>query len=208
MAETKNKAQNGKIFYQVLKEKILEFSQKDNWFEIYQNSSEWTKYITRGKVNNSDESSFIDFTLSFLFPNSDIYHEYYHIDNLACETIEKIHRDRKTYINIHQWKLLAAIEHENNYLDWTDELVKLLYINCPLRVVIGYGNYRNNYSEEINIAKNIFKKLEFDKYINQGQEFILIFGPRCFNFNPNKVNLSDYFIAYKWDNHLEEFTTL
>ena len=40
MTETKNKAQNGKIFYQVLKEKILEFSQKDNWFEIYQNSSE------------------------------------------------------------------------------------------------------------------------------------------------------------------------
>lgn len=38
----------------------------------------------------------------------------------------------------HLWDLKAAVEHENNSADWTDELVKLAHIRCPLKVVIGY----------------------------------------------------------------------
>ena len=34
--------------------------------------------------------------------------------------------------------MVAAIEHENDWKDWTYEVAKLDFINCPLRVVIGY----------------------------------------------------------------------
>ena len=36
------------------------------------------------------------------------------------------------------WDLEVAVEHENSSVSWMDEVVKLLHINCPLRVVIGY----------------------------------------------------------------------
>ena len=51
------------------------------------------------------------------------------------------------------WDLEVAVEHENNDKSWMDELVKIMHINCPLRVVIGYlpiEEDKNLYLSELN----------------------------------------------------------
>ncbi|MBQ8642478.1 MAG: hypothetical protein IJ480_09710 [Clostridia bacterium] len=40
----------------------------------------------------------------------------------------------------HLWDLQIAVEHENDRTDWTDELIKLMHIRCPLKVIIGYNH--------------------------------------------------------------------
>ena len=42
-------------------------------------------------------------------------------------------------LNAHLWDLQIAVEHENDVRDWTDELIKLVHIRCPLKVLIGYN---------------------------------------------------------------------
>lgn len=73
-----------------------------------------------------------------------------------------------------------AVEHENSSVSWMDEVVKLLHINCSLRVVIGYlpigqkGNhqaYLDRITEQINKTKavNTYESLKYG-------EFMIIIG--------------------------------
>lgn len=75
--------------------------------------------------------------------------------------------------------------------------------------MIGYDDYQNNYQNALGTANLISKYLKFEKYINNEQEFILIFGPRTKNLDTKReINLSEYFIAYKWDNLQYKFVAL
>ena len=62
------------------------------------------------------------------------YPEYYTIDH----TFWTVSKDNYESVNLYKWNMVAAIEHENDWKDWTYEVAKLDFINCPLRVVIGY----------------------------------------------------------------------
>ena len=79
-------------------------------------------------------------------------HEYFRIDSIGYQ-----HKfwmidsdDSKNYgLNRHFWDLKIAVEHENSKKDWMDEVIKLIHVRCPLKVVIAY-----NYCDHRDYIKN------------------------------------------------------
>lgn len=111
-------------------------------------------------------------------------YEYYKIDVIGWKdrkrALAKLQTPETYKLKKHFWHLGVAVEHENDQTDWTDELVKLLYINCPLRIVIGY--YPENLSSDdfkktIDYASNIVALAnEMNCLIQPNQAFMLILG--------------------------------
>ena len=114
-------------------------------------------------------------------------HEYFRIDSIGYQ-----HKfwmidsdDSKNYgLNRHFWDLKIAVEHENSKKDWMDEVIKLIHVRCPLKVVIAY-NYcdhrdyiKNDNLCDLNklnyIAKWMVKVNAFDK--NAREEYLVIIG--------------------------------
>jgi hypothetical protein len=88
------------------------------------------------------------------------------------------------------WDFDVAIEHENDDRDWTYEITKLLTINCPLRIVIGYvpAQHRGNdmvYLEKVFEQIKSLKVFPKNDFIND--EFVVILG------NSKCKRLGDYF---------------
>ena len=84
---------------------------------------------------------------------------------------------KKVNLNPHLWDLQAAVEHENNPKAWLDEVCKLAYIRCPLRIVIGYGT--ENAENKLSIANEILKDTK--AFTDSDQEFAIILGERTNN---------------------------
>ena len=87
--------------------------------------------------------------------------EYFRIDAVGWTTSSEEYEEdgNKVGLNAHVWDLKIAVEHENSVKDWTDEVIKLLHVRCPLKVVIGYNHYDIRYDEDDNESDN--RKLEF-----------------------------------------------
>jgi hypothetical protein len=116
--------------------------------------------------------------------------EYYNVDVYGyIDRKSEITASASTLnINPHLWDLKVVVEHENNDKDWTDELVKLVFLNCDLKVLIGYNysdrrecdsieNYECGlikYAEKCLLETNRF----FVKDSNRIQEYLIIFGNR------------------------------
>lgn len=74
-------------------------------------------------------------------------------------------RKSKLKLSAHLWDLELAVEHENSKQDWTDEVIKLIHVKCPLKVVISY-----NYCDERETTER--KKLDFIANWMQGGQGI------------------------------------
>ena len=124
--------------------------------------------------------------------------EYYRIDVFGWKT----RRDPELVNTIpeglwlHLWQPIIAIEHENNHTDWTDELPKLLFINCPLKVIIGYNHWdkRNDSvigdEKKLEYAAKVICKLSPND--NFKSDFLIIFG-NCWGIElGNKYDEKDY----------------
>lgn len=59
----------------------------------------------------------------------------------------------------YDWNLKVAVEHENDYRLWMDEVIKLAHINCPLRVVIGYVHVEKDRDTTEKKQKAILKRV-------------------------------------------------
>lgn len=73
------------------------------------------------------------------------------------------------------------MEHENSKHDWTDEVIKLIHVKCPLKVAISY-NYCDERDtsewEKLNFIANGMQEVKaFAK--GSDEEYLLIFG-NCF----------------------------
>ena len=208
---------NGEKFYLNLKEEILSFFEKYHTDDYTgSRSSQWTSIMTKkGKKDKYPEFEvIIDKVLKSIYGESvglsvGLSREYYRIDNIAWKYTESksgsgigYQQNYKHDINAHRWKLLAAVEHENNSKDWTDELVKLAYVNCPLRVVISYGDCTDNYKKAREVANEIAIDIELDKFVNtENQEFLLIFGPKKKNIKniEDPKEIVSKFAYFKWN---------
>ncbi len=75
-----------------------------------------------------------------------VSNEYYRVDASGwknyCLDIQD--QAESIQLNPHLWDLMIVVEHENNRRDWSDEVMKLLHIRCPVKVVIGYNDCRDN----------------------------------------------------------------
>ena len=203
-------ASKAEYFYNHLCRNIKLFVKKEkDALNIYKHDDPWSEFITssiKENIKNSAIERALIYTYNTIIQKLNNIHyeprldrEYYRIDNTLSIT-NTIKKDTETEIKIHNWKLLAAVEHENNFKDWTDELVKLVAINAPLKVVIGYGEYddSNYYSKAINVANKIAEMQCFRKHIDAEDELILIMGPRGKDLGTNINNLADYFKMYQW----------
>lgn len=113
--------------------------------------------------------------------------EYYKIDAIGWRQLsasnnqlERKLTERNCFgLNAHCWNLEIAVEHENDDKDWTDEVIKLMHIDCPLKVVIGYREFKDRESD-INVLENVYEilmkpVLESKNRIIEN-EFLVIFG--------------------------------
>lgn len=106
--------------------------------------------------------------------------EYFRIDTVGWKTKYKNveNAGKRLGLSPHLWDLKIAVEHENSKSDWTDELIKLAHIRCPLKVVIGYVHWDERTEiekEKLNFAYNCLSQIEaFDP--NADEEFLIIFG--------------------------------
>lgn len=108
--------------------------------------------------------------------------EYYRVDIVAYNNERKkeaeeaakdlglTYKEFKPYL----WDLEIALEHENDREEWLDELVKLSYINCPLRIVISYA-LEENKEKCLSLAATVLQKIVRSN-TPVGQEFMLILG--------------------------------
>jgi hypothetical protein len=121
--------------------------------EIYNSRTEWTSFII---------SALKDIVSNTFHLETE--KEYFRIDVIGyhCSSPKKI--DWKK-MNRHCWDLDIAIEHENDYKDWIDEIVKLAHIKCRLKVVIGYVKSKDH-SEDKNLLGICSKVLEELSYGN------------------------------------------
>ena len=119
--------------------------------------------------------------------------EYFRIDTIGwepkCETISQ-ELAKSLGMSRHLWNLKIAVEHENDKSDWTDELIKLAHIRCPLKVVIGYVHYDERNDIEVNkleYAYHCLRKTDaFD--LSANEELLIILG----NGTPRKKGYPSY----------------
>jgi hypothetical protein len=142
---------------------------KDKFWNLYHKVADFTPEVTK-------EINAIINEMGYRSQN-----EYFRIDATGWqgkyEMVEKLAEAVK--MNAHLWDLKIAVEHENNPKDWTDELVKLVHIRCPLKVVIGY-NYSDKRDEDE-------KKLDYasicmnmtSAFDNNGKEEYLVILGNC-----------------------------
>jgi len=111
--------------------------------------------------------------------------EYYNIDVYGWydgkDSLNNTLKLGRTTLKNHFWFFEVAVEHENDTSDWLDEIVKLCYISCPLRVVIGYLPPQANDSqieEATKHASHIICSLnkKYGNIISNNQEYLLILG--------------------------------
>lgn len=193
-------------FWKKFKEKMNKKSVRDKAISTWNNRGNFTNFI-------------IDQIADIVSEEHNTSKEYYNIDLIGWSQLKQnlpTPPVSKYRLKKHLWSLDIAIEHENDQSDWTDELIKLLYINCPLRVVIGYipsevtsdnakmKNILNYASESIRLAEG-----EFD-LISGKQEYILIFGKnsgQITDFSENTYSAYKYNVVTKKFEYFEESST-
>lgn len=126
---------------------------------IYNNARKYTKYIAnlmkKLEVVNDNQ-------LSKYFP------EYFTIDHTWWETNKPEKRNKS--VNLYDWKLTMAVEHENDVMDWTYEVEKLDSIKANLKIVIGYLPNKIRENEKEIIAK----QCKYLKHADGREMFALI----------------------------------
>ena len=154
-----------------------EFTKKITWekyAETYKNDAIFTPIVTKA-INEIIENG-----TGWTHQN-----EYFRIDAVGWEShyqnIKKAANE--VGLNAHLWNLKIAVEHENNKQDWTDELMKLLQIRCPLKVIIGYNYYderENNEREKIDVASRLVVAADaYESIARDREEILLILGNGC-----------------------------
>lgn len=111
-------------------------------------------------------------------------HEYFRIDTVGWITRyqEMSEEAHKLDLSAHLWDLEIAVEHENSKQDWTDEVIKLIHVKCPLKVVISYSCCDERDTTEWEKLDFIARWVQEVKALAKGndEEYLFIFG-NCFD---------------------------
>ena len=201
--ETEETGKNYSEFNKKVKSEICEQLNGKNYLEIYRNhAKQYTNLVNR---------IIIPETIKSLEPDCVIQHEYLRIDTVGwIDKKAKMEKEAKKIgfsLNAHLWDLKIAVEHENNSKDWTDEVIKLVHVKCPLKVVIGYSPCDERDNEEIEKLKFIAKWMNEVNDFNNAfkEEYLIILG----NGKPKRKKSSDYdkfdYRGYMYDSNRREF---
>ncbi len=110
---------------------------------IYQDNKAFTELINKRVIPEIIESQ--------SKPTLTAQNEYFRIDTVGWISRWDDVKDeaKRMGLNPHLWDLKVAVEHENSSSDWTDEVIKLIHVKCPLKVIIGYNNSDKRGEEEL-----------------------------------------------------------
>ncbi len=122
--------------------------------------------------------------------------EYYRIDTVGWKTdyisIEK--EASEVELNPHLWDLKIAVEHENSKKDWPDEVIKLIHVRCPLKIVICYNYYDKRKvgddEKKLEAVSKWMQKVEAFKECGN-EEFLIIIGNGC-NSSTKQSDYSEF----------------
>lgn len=104
-------------------------------------------------------------------------------------------------MNSHFWDLKIAVEHENDAKDWFDEAIKLIYLKCPLKVIIGYSpcDKREEDIKKLRFLAKFMRKINaFQTYKDS---YLIILGNGASSHDYEKFDYIGY--VYNWS--IEEF---
>lgn len=179
-----NDKTNAEKFFECFIEKIKAIENKPDIKKDYSALRLWTQTMLgntpkRSKKKRPEDienaGGVIGQTIKSVFDNKIfIDKEYYKIDMIGWKQHNEEIKSACEKINFkpYCWSLEVAVEHENGRKEWLDEVCKLSFIKCPLRVVIGYGI--DNFNDKIKIASDI---LEMNNALSDdNQEFLIILG--------------------------------
>lgn len=137
--------------------------------------------------------------------------EYFRIDAVGwVSRYKEMEEDAKReglHLKAHLWDLKVAVEHENSKSDWSDEMMKLLHIKCPLKVVISYSHSDERGDIERKKLDFVAKWMQKIAALKTGtdEEYLVILG----NGYNRKTGLSDYdtfdYIGYLYDWNKQNF---
>ena len=137
--------------------------------------------------------------------------EYFRIDALGWETHYQSIKQKANAagLNAHLWNLKIVVEHENNKKDWTDELMKLLQVRCPLKVIIGYNHYDERdqkEKEKIEIASKMVVAADaYEGIARDREEILLILGNGCSAISGESDYTSFDYRGYLFNYRTEKF---
>lgn len=180
------------------------------FFEQYTKKITWEKYSVSYKHDAKFTPFVIDVINEIIEDQTNWKHqnEYFRIDAVGWETHYADIQEEANAVGLtpHLWNLKIAVEHENNKKDWTDELIKLMQIRCPLKVVIGYNYYDQRAANELkklHIAAKMIQATESYRSIAKDEEeILLIIGNGC----SRKTGKSDY-TSFDYRGYLYDFKT-
>lgn len=182
-----------------------EFIERVTWEEYhksYLNDAEFTPVITSVIKEIIGKMGWIPIT------------EYFRIDVIGYESKWESIKNcaRSAGLGAYLWNMKAAVEHENSKKAWTDELIKLMQIRCPLKVIITYNYYDERPEGDLKklaVAADLMQKVDsFESIKRDGEELLIIIGNGC----SKKTKKSDYesfdYKGYLFDYDSNKFVEL
>ena len=183
-----------KEFWKAFRDKLNKKDIYDEAQEKWNYSKDYTEFIIgmmEGIIGSKDKGGI----------GLETSKEYYRIDLTGWTQRRKEIKDKllvpenRSYsFQTYCWDLEIAIEHENSDKLWMDEIIKLLHIRCPLRVVVGYvpkALPKEPYLEYVSKAI-----VESNKVANISDGcFLVLLGDSKVGKNGKKCN----YTPYEWD---------
>ena len=174
-----------KKFKERMKENAVDSVTGKSYFELYKgNRGEFTEFILKRIICELIES----YGLTSEF-------EYYRIDAIGYETVtndELKSECDKQGLNYHLWKLMIAVEHENDPNDWLDELIKLTHVMSPLKVIIAYSAFNDRDAgdkEKLQLAAKMIEATE--AFVENDDGYLVILG-NCKSSNDPKNDYDSF----------------
>lgn len=198
---------NAKEFYYKFINAVVEENKTDNgktYFDIYHNSSNFTQLVMP-IINRIIESEIDEETgKKYIAEN-----EYFRVDAIGYvdgkEEMQSAAKKEKIAMNSYFWDLKIAVEHENDNKDWFYEAIKLIYLKCPLKVIIGYSpcDKREEELKKLHFLSTFMQKMNvFQEY---KETYLIILG----NCKSSRSDCHDYkkfdYIGYVYNWTTEEF---
>lgn len=155
------------IFSDYLHININKIREESKLKELYSSGKRWSEFMISTLKKFGQELGYTR--------EGEIGCEFYRID-VGYYKYSESDNELKDY-EIYDWDFDIAIEHENTPIDWLYEFTKLVHINCGLKVIIGYHNYRKNdtpLEKVIKIAEKLYAKR---RYKSLNENWLIIIGP-------------------------------
>ena len=132
--------------------------------------------------------------------------EYYRIDVIGYKNeLKDDLKDEGDNIKLtpYCWEFGYAIEHENDIGKWIDEAIKLSYIKCPYKIIIGYNRPLDGEKCEkssLDLNKKCFsyllKCLDRSHVPEKDNKLIILFGIRNEKGTWDKIQYEGYAVDY------------